>query len=151
MTTNAADEAVAAQLKSWGWMGNPGNWAPVGWQGLISSIRAVNLGVLPFSALGPLLKAVLGQSTTVTPTDVALTAPVQGTFGMGGSVRDIDCHAMDGDNGLPNAAARWSFGDGATGSGVNVGHTYVRAGKYPVTLTVSMAGQMFRSTQEVTI
>ncbi len=31
----------------------------------------------------------------------------------------------------------WAFGDGTTGSGVDVSHTYAAAGTYPVTLTVT--------------
>jgi len=36
---------------------------------------------------------------------------------------------------------QWNFGDGQTGSGQEVSHTYAQAGDYPVTLTVSTNGQ----------
>ena len=36
---------------------------------------------------------------------------------------------------------QWNFGDGQTGSGQNVSHTYAQAGDYQVTLTVSTNGQ----------
>jgi PKD repeat protein len=37
------------------------------------------------------------------------------------------------------ASYTWSFGDGTTASGPNVGHIYANAGSYPVTLTVTDA------------
>ena len=37
----------------------------------------------------------------------------------------------------PVSTWTWDFGDGTTGAGVKVSHTYARAGTYPVTLRVS--------------
>ncbi len=41
--------------------------------------------------------------------------------------------------GSPPFTYSWTFGDGGTGSGSQVGHTYASAGSYTVTLTVSNA------------
>jgi hypothetical protein len=47
---------------------------------------------------------------------------------------------------------RWSFGDGATGTGANLTHTYSKAGTYSVALTVTdNAGQSATAVRAVTI
>ena len=47
---------------------------------------------------------------------------------------------------------QWTFGDGQSGSGQNVTHTYANAGNYPVTLTVSTGGHCtYQKTQTVTV
>ena len=49
------------------------------------------------------------------------------------------------------ASLIWSFGDGETGSGARVTHTYAQAGDYRVTLTQTRAGERTQSTQTVTV
>ena len=49
------------------------------------------------------------------------------------------------------ASSTWSFGDGETGSGARVTHTYAQAGDYLVTLTQTHAGERTQSTQTVTV
>ena len=51
----------------------------------------------------------------------------------------------------PEASLVWDFGDGETGSGARVTHTYAQAGDYPVTLTQTHAGERTQSTQTVTV
>jgi PKD repeat protein len=47
---------------------------------------------------------------------------------------------------------RWSFGDGGTGTGPAIGHTYARAGTYSVTLTVTdNAGQSTTVARSLTV
>jgi probable HAF family extracellular repeat protein len=47
---------------------------------------------------------------------------------------------------------RWSFGDGGTGSGASVSHSYAARGSYPVTLTVADGGGLTNSlTSTVTL
>ncbi len=54
------------------------------------------------------------------------------------------------DNGIVSYA--WTFGDGASGSGVNTSRTYAAAGSYDVTLTVTDAqGENDAQTQTVTV
>ncbi len=57
---------------------------------------------------------------------------------------------------MPNGATavtyEWSFGDGQRARGETVTHTYSRAGKYRVTLTVTdSAGRSGTTTEEVTV
>jgi PKD domain len=52
---------------------------------------------------------------------------------------------LDGSNtatslGIPNANYSWDFGDGSTGNGPSVAHTYGQAGTYAVKLTVTDRG-----------
>jgi PKD repeat protein len=50
------------------------------------------------------------------------------------------------------ASYAWTFGDGESGTGANVTHTYTAAGTYPVTLTVTDDGGLSRSaTANVTV
>ena len=52
--------------------------------------------------------------------------------------------SSDPDGGI--AGYRWTFGDGATGSGVSASHTYTAAGTFTVTLTVTDNQSASRST-----
>ena len=45
----------------------------------------------------------------------------------------------------------WNYGDGATGTGQNVTHTYAAGGTYTVTLTVTVDGETCTATSTVTV
>ncbi len=56
------------------------------------------------------------------------------------SCTDLDCTFNASGSSDPDgsiAGYNWTFGDSATGSGVNPSHTYASGGSYPVTLTVT--------------
>jgi PKD repeat protein len=56
------------------------------------------------------------------------------------------------DRGATLVASGWSFGDGQTGSGASLSHTYKRVGHYTVTLTVTdSSGATSSQTGQVTI
>lgn len=61
---------------------------------------------------------------------------------------DDDCVARGTTSGLSYA---WSFGDGTTGSGVQVSHTYRTAGSYAVTLTVTSGRSTASASQFVKV
>lgn len=49
---------------------------------------------------------------------------------------------FNGRDTLDGAEFSWDFGDGNTGDGQNIEHTYAAAGEYSVTLTVSLNGEV---------
>lgn len=62
----------------------------------------------------------------------------------------FDASASTADGAITDYA--WTFGDGATGAGATVQHTYATAGKYPVTLTVKDVNGLSKAvTQTVTV
>jgi PKD repeat protein len=60
------------------------------------------------------------------------------TSGLAGEVLSFDGSGSSDDGHIVSYA--WDLGDGATGSGVNVAHSYSAAGSYEVTLTVTDDG-----------
>ena len=57
-----------------------------------------------------------------------------------GDTLDLDGSDTASSLGIPNANYTWTFGDGSTGSGPSVEHTYNRAGNFTVTLSVTDRG-----------
>lgn len=57
-----------------------------------------------------------------------------------GDTIDLDGSATASSLGVPNANYKWNFGEGSSGSGPSVEHTYAKAGNYTTTLTVSDRG-----------
>jgi PKD repeat protein len=71
-------------------------------------------------------------SGAIAPVAFATATPASGTAPL--SVNFSGSQSYDQDGSI--VAYQWNFGDGSTGSGVNVAHTYV-AGTYTATLTVT--------------
>ncbi len=69
--------------------------------------------------------------------DPTFVAPAQ--IEQGDSV-ELDGSATASSLGIPNANYSWSFGDGASGTGPSVTHTYNKAGTWNVTLKVTDRG-----------
>jgi PKD repeat protein len=92
------------------------------------------------------------DSQTVSVSDGSNAAPVASfTFGC----TDLDC-SFDGSGSSDSDGSivsyDWTFGDGATGSGVTTSHTYAAGGTYNVTLTVTDDGGATGSdAQDVTV
>jgi hypothetical protein len=57
-----------------------------------------------------------------------------------GDTLDLDGSDTASSLAIPNADYSWNFGDGTTGSGPSVEHTFNRAGNFTVTLTVTDRG-----------
>ena len=57
-----------------------------------------------------------------------------------GDTIDLDGSATASSLDIPNAGYSWSFGDGSTGTGPSVEHSYGSAGNFTVTLTVTDRG-----------
>lgn len=73
-------------------------------------------GCLPVDTLAPAF---------VAPTAISL-----------GDTIDLDGSDTGSSLAIPNANYKWTFGDGTSGTGPSVEHTYAAAGNYTVTLTV---------------
>jgi len=79
----------------------------------------------------------MDQARSVTAT-FALNAPPHASFTV--ACAGLSCSFDGSGSADPDgsiATYAWDFGDGASGSGANVSHTYGRAGSYTVTLTVT--------------
>ncbi len=96
------------------------------------------------------------DSTTITVTVIVVSPPVASfTFSPESPIVDEEVtfnastsHDADG----TIVSYDWDFGDGTTGSGVTVAHTYTADGSYSVTLTVTDNDDLSDSaTQEVTV
>ena len=116
---------------------------PCGGQGLSPSILAAACPQPPPTAASPV------QVSAGGPYQGAAGAVIQFSATVSGSVASNVC--TDGSNyGLPGLACTtlvnpasggayiWDFGDGATGTGQNVSHTYASPGTYTVNLTLSL-------------
>jgi hypothetical protein len=57
-----------------------------------------------------------------------------------GDTLDLDGSGTPSSLAIPNAKYSWNFGDGASGTGPSVEHTYNKAGNFTVTLTVTDRG-----------
>jgi PKD repeat protein len=64
------------------------------------------------------------------------TTPVSGRIPLAGKSLRFDGGCSVAPGGAQITAYEWNFGDGMTGNGRTVDHTYAAAGTYPVTLTV---------------
>jgi hypothetical protein len=129
-------DATAEQLRTWGLSAEALRNAPVAAQPFISMLRAVNLGQLDPSILGPLF-----ADSGIDPAAVALAHP---PFALDG----------DGDLGLPGSAVLWDFGDGtATEYGAaGVTHVYPPGDDiYLARCVVTVCGINFQSVEYVTV
>jgi PKD repeat protein len=79
----------------------------------------------------------ISTTTTPPPSDnIKAAFSIVPTTGTVGQAVSFDASASSGSI----ASYSWDFGDGATGGGKNVNHTYAAAGSYTVTLTVGKTG-----------
>ena len=84
-----------------------------------------------------------------TPDDILAPAfVVPSAINLGDTI-DLDGSATASTFDIPNAAYKWNFGDGASGNGPSVEHTYAKAGSYTTTLTVTDRGGNQASLGEV--
>jgi hypothetical protein len=74
------------------------------------------------------------------PNDVLLPAFVAPSAVNQGDTVDFDGSDTGSSLAIPNANYQWSFGDGTTGAGPSVEHSYSKGGNYTVTLTVTDRG-----------
>jgi PKD repeat protein len=79
------------------------------------------------------LFVVAGGTPNIPPTAVASATPTSGIAPL--PVAFSGAGSSDPDGSISSYA--WIFGDGATGSGISVNHTYAAAGNYSATLTVT--------------
>ena len=104
----------------------------------VASILLVPPGVIP------------GPPSALTPsfTVPALNVGEVGVF----SAKVVDSSGKDVTNTNQVASFQWNFGDGGTGSGQSVTHTFTRIGTFAVTLTITdNVGRSNFTTQSITI
>jgi thermitase len=75
--------------------------------------------------------------TGLDPNAPPVSVPGGSYTGVEGSAVSFDGSASSDPNGKPITSYAWNFGDGSTGSGAVVSHTYADNGVYTVTLTVT--------------
>ena len=86
----------------------------------------------------------LGSQTNSATTEVVIHPMPTANFNYStvcvGNATQFTSTSTTNPSGQPISSYQWNFGDGQTGSGQNVTHTYQNAGTYQVTLTVSTGG-----------
>lgn len=86
----------------------------------------------------------LGNQSNYANTEVAIypnpTANFTATTVCQGTATQFTSTSTTNPSGQSISSYQWDFGDGQTGSGTNPTHTYLQAGDYEVTLTVSTGG-----------
>mgnify|MGYP002624447668 CR=1 FL=1 len=86
----------------------------------------------------------VGSQTNSATTEVVIypqpTADFTYTAACAGNAVQFNSTSTTNPTGQPIQSYQWNFGDGQTGSGASVSHTYTNAGTYQVTLTVSCGG-----------
>lgn len=97
-----------------------------------------------------------GAASTETKTITTIAAPNQAPVAAFAAAKDLLVASFDaGGSSDPDgtiASYAWAFGDGASGTGVAVQHTYAAAGTYSVTLTVTdNRGATSALTQDVAV
>jgi probable HAF family extracellular repeat protein len=119
------------------------------------------IGLLPAKFIGVQFSAPQTVDVTLTVTDArgatnAMTKPVvvggpnqppvaSFTFSCDNSTRVCGFNGTGSTDDLGIVSYNWTFGDGATGTGASLSHTYPAAGSYPVTLTVADGGGLTSS------
>ncbi|UCC89467.1 MAG: PKD domain-containing protein [Anaerolineales bacterium] len=90
------------------------------------------------------------SSATVSVVEIKLSADANGPY-IGQVGEPV---AFDGSGSTPEqeiTSYDWDFGDGETGIGVEISHTYAQSGTYTVTLTIAGADQEDTATTSATI
>ena len=100
-------------------------------------VRARDAG----GAWGPVSAAFINVVGTAPPVSAAFTT----------GCTDLACNFNGSGSSGALTSTQWAFGDGTTGSGASVSHTYAAAGTYNVTLTVSDGTTSSSKTSPVTV
>ena len=88
----------------------------------------------------------VGSQTNSATTEVVIypqpTADFTYTAACAGNAVQFNSTSTTNPTGQPIQSYQWNFGDGQTGTGQTVSHTYAQAGSYQVTLTVQATNNM---------
>jgi hypothetical protein len=88
-----------------------------------------------YTATSPVLSFSVGTTVVKNTTQVSIAPSFSWTLS-GATLTAVDTSTVSGTSAAPTIA--WSFGDGGSGSGRYVNHTYTTQGKYTVTDTVTV-------------
>jgi hypothetical protein len=153
-TVAEADDTVPDDLRAWGLSGQPVDWAFVTWQPVIATLRTINRGELPVSALQPLLDATFPDAD-YDAADIALAHQPTATFSAAEgetSTEQTFTLTGDADLNLPGDNVQWDFGDGLVAvASPSAEHDFLRPGTFHVTCSVAVAGMVTQTTQDVVV
>jgi serine protease len=127
---------------------NPGRSSTQAQADVVALTAAGKVGNPGTGSVNKILQVPAGGSTPPPPSDAAPVAAF--TSSCTALACSFNASGSSDDKGIASYA--WTFGDGATGSGVNASRTYAAAGTYSVTLTVTdTVGQTATKTASVTV
>ena len=118
--------------------------AQPGFQGPTVTMTAAGDAVAAYSAGGS--RAAVAVDDVTPPEITAISVPVESVYGVAAT---MSAAATDTWSGVTLA---WNFGDGATASGADVSHGYLKSGPQTVTVTATdQAGNTATTTRTITV